>query len=265
MNWPKISWYCATWRRPALLNELVECFLRQDYAGEKELIILNDEPDQRLVFNHPEVKVFNWPHRIASLSGKLCIAASECTGEVLFPADDDDIYLPHRSTVSVKGMAGGIFKPSVFLIDTDPIQAVAGRLHTSYAFTPKRLMAAGMYPQIFGFRYRAGDMYMCRNMDLYHRGKGHRCKRLKQPYYLYRKFTTNVAHVSTGKADSADPDFSRGNVNIEPGWTRDWQAVCGAVDITNPVPVFEVDSATYKADEKMNEMHDLYLAGIADA
>jgi len=38
----KVSCQCITYDRVELLEEAIESFLRQDYKGEKELVILND-------------------------------------------------------------------------------------------------------------------------------------------------------------------------------------------------------------------------------
>src|SRR5690349_243347 len=52
----KVSCICATYNRPPhfqwLLEEAIESFLRQDYA-EKELIVLNDCPEQELLCDAP--------------------------------------------------------------------------------------------------------------------------------------------------------------------------------------------------------------------
>lgn len=37
---PRVSCQCITYGRTTLLDEAVECFLRQDYPGEKELVSL---------------------------------------------------------------------------------------------------------------------------------------------------------------------------------------------------------------------------------
>ena len=39
LNLPKVSCICPTFARVYLLEEAIESFLRQDYKGEKELII----------------------------------------------------------------------------------------------------------------------------------------------------------------------------------------------------------------------------------
>ena len=52
-----VSCLCLTYGRGRLLEEAIESFLRQDWPGPKELIVLNDHPDQELVIDHPEILV----------------------------------------------------------------------------------------------------------------------------------------------------------------------------------------------------------------
>ena len=54
---PPVSCMCLTYGRPHLLEEAVESFLRQDYRGLKELVVVNDLSDQHLAFEHPEVRI----------------------------------------------------------------------------------------------------------------------------------------------------------------------------------------------------------------
>ena len=60
----KVSCFCCTYGRPDVLEEAIESFLRQDYEGPKELIVLNDFTQQTLHFEHPEVKIINAEQRI---------------------------------------------------------------------------------------------------------------------------------------------------------------------------------------------------------
>ncbi len=85
----------------ALLEEAIECFLRQDYPGQKELIILNDYAEQTLVFDHPEVRVINVPQRLHSVGEKYKMAAGLASHDLIFVWHDDDIYLPHRLSYTV--------------------------------------------------------------------------------------------------------------------------------------------------------------------
>jgi glycosyltransferase involved in cell wall biosynthesis len=99
---PPVSCFCLTYARPRLLEEAVHSFLQQDYAGPKEMIVLNDYADQTLSFDHPEVQVINVPRRFRSLGEKLNAAVALASHDLLFTWDDDDIYLPHRLSFSVK-------------------------------------------------------------------------------------------------------------------------------------------------------------------
>lgn len=70
---PLVTCVCPTFNRPSegmeLLEEAVESFLRQDYE-QKELLILNDCPEQVLVCDAPGVRVVNFPSRFPSLGEK---------------------------------------------------------------------------------------------------------------------------------------------------------------------------------------------------
>jgi glycosyltransferase involved in cell wall biosynthesis len=101
---PFVSCQCITYGRTTLLDEAVESFLRQDYLGRKELVILNDLPSLELRFHHPEVKVINLPCRMRTIGEKRNACVAMCGGEVIFPWDDDDISLPHRISYSLQQM-----------------------------------------------------------------------------------------------------------------------------------------------------------------
>lgn len=87
-----------------MLNESVECFLRQTYR-HKELILVNDCPKHTIKFEHPQVKVVNLPYRFASLGEKVNHVASLAQGSLLCRWDDDDIYLPRRLEVQASLLA----------------------------------------------------------------------------------------------------------------------------------------------------------------
>ncbi len=53
-NLPAVSCFCLTYGRPRVLEEAIQSFLQQDYAGAKEMIVLNDYADQTLAFDHPD-------------------------------------------------------------------------------------------------------------------------------------------------------------------------------------------------------------------
>ena len=106
---PKVSCQCLTYGRTKLLDEAVESFLRQDYEGEKELVILNDYPDLIIECDIPDVKVINLPYRMKTLYEKRNACVGLCSGDIIFVWDDDDISLPNRISYSIQEMKNGDF------------------------------------------------------------------------------------------------------------------------------------------------------------
>ena len=103
-NLPGVSCVCITYKRSNFLEEAIESFLRQDYTGQKELIIVNDDKDQTLVFNHPQVKIFNFKERFTTIGEKRNKSIELASYNILMLWDDDDIYLPHKISFGVNKM-----------------------------------------------------------------------------------------------------------------------------------------------------------------
>lgn len=116
---PKISCYCCTYARPRVLEEALHSFLQQDYEGEKELIILNDCADQKLIYDHPQVKIYNFQERIKPLGRKFNYSVSLCTGDIFMPWEDDDIYLPWRMSTTLKYLNNGLFHTGQGIFEQD--------------------------------------------------------------------------------------------------------------------------------------------------
>lgn len=95
-----ISCKCITYGRVSFLEEAINSFLKQDYQGDKELIIVNDCPFQKLYYSHPEITIYNIPETFKTIGEKENFAVSQCRGEIIALWDDDDIALPnHLSNV----------------------------------------------------------------------------------------------------------------------------------------------------------------------
>ena len=101
MEHPLISCKMITYGRVDTLEESLHSFLQQDYPGPKELIIVNDYPLQTLVFDHPEVKIYNVSHTFTTIGAKENFATELCSGDIICQWDDDDVALPnHLSNVA---------------------------------------------------------------------------------------------------------------------------------------------------------------------
>ena len=113
---PAVTCICPAQGRVELLEEAIHSFLRQDYPGEKELIVLNDDPGQTLVYEHPEVQVINVPRRFHSAAEKHKAAVGLASHDLIFPWPEDDICLPHRLSFTVAQLA-----PQAVLFKADKV------------------------------------------------------------------------------------------------------------------------------------------------
>ena len=85
-----ISCKMITYGRVEFLEESLQSFLNQDYDGEKELVIVNDYPQQKLIFDHPEVRIFNLDYTFETIGQKENFAVEQCKGDIIAVWDDDD-------------------------------------------------------------------------------------------------------------------------------------------------------------------------------
>lgn len=102
-QFPFISAKCLTYGRVEFLEEAIESFLRQDYPKDRcELVIVNDYAQQELIFDHPQVRIFNIQNPFKTIGEKENFAASQCKGDIICQFDDDDIALPNHFNNIVK-------------------------------------------------------------------------------------------------------------------------------------------------------------------
>lgn len=101
--------YNRAWTAPRMVGEAVYWFLRQNYPGPKELLILLDTPaDAPLHLDlppGPDVRVIHVPERFPHLAAKYDRLVREARGDVLMPWEDDDVSLPNRVYETVMRLA----------------------------------------------------------------------------------------------------------------------------------------------------------------
>jgi len=149
---PKVSAQCITFGRTFQLDEAVESFLKQDYPGEKELVILNDSNKMKIVADIPGVIVHNEAKRFPTIGGKRNRCCELCTGDLIFPWDDDDICLPHRISYSLQQMKNKhYYKPDRFWywsggrVSPEPKRNTA---HAMGCFSSEFFWEVGGYPPL---------------------------------------------------------------------------------------------------------------------
>lgn len=99
---PFISCKCITYGRVDTLEEAIYSFLIQDYPADKcELVIVNDYPQQKLIFDHPQVTIYNLDETFTTIGEKENYAIERCSGDLIAVWDDDDVALSnHLSNVA---------------------------------------------------------------------------------------------------------------------------------------------------------------------
>ena len=99
---PFISCKMITYGRVDTLVEALHSFLIQDYPEDKcELIIVNDYPKQKLIFDHPQVTIYNLDETFPLIGEKENYAIERCKGELIAVWDDDDVALSnHLSNIA---------------------------------------------------------------------------------------------------------------------------------------------------------------------
>jgi hypothetical protein len=219
-HYPKVSFVTATYNRaPAylhLVEEAVECFRRNalDYPGESEMVLLNDAGGQELFCDLPGVRVVNETRRYSSLGEKLNAAIAHATGEVILPADDDDLSLPWRARLSVWRLAGAdYFNPRAywFLCGGKLVhEQRTGYAHNCSAFRKDAWAGVGGYPPLSGPQDAAMDGLLRRH-----------CRVVEGPLaaeesvFIYRWGCSDL-HLS-GQSDTAAAYRDWGRRPVAPG------------------------------------------------
>ena len=241
---PLVSCYCPTYGRAHCLEEAIECFLKQDYQGPKELVILNDYADQELVYDHPEVRIINVKERIKPLGRKFNETIKHCKGEVLFCWDDDDIFLPNRISYSLKKMERGVFYTrSGFSEDAEEQYSLfhpTAVAHSTHAFRREVFDAVGGYPET---DHVAVDQYFIQKVRDHLGGDYFQKTNNEDIFYIYRWGSIGSYHTSDCASEThnvsdqveiklarqkADGSIPTGVINLSPKWKYNYDCVAKA-------------------------------------
>jgi glycosyltransferase involved in cell wall biosynthesis len=244
LDLPAVSCVCPTYARPELLAEAVHSFLRQDYRGPKELIVLNDYPGQTLELDHPDVHVINVGKRFRTLGEKLNAAVGLASHDLIFVWSDDDVYLPHRLSLSVDrfDQKKGFFKTSraYFWNDRKITGLERNTFHGASCFSRDLFTRVRGYPHA-----SVGVDQAIEALFLRERFESALPSEVapEETYYVYRWAGTGSYHLSSLAAGDGDPNANyravaewvdreaeqgripQGRVQVAPGWRQDYAAL----------------------------------------
>lgn len=89
-----ISVLTLTYQRHKILEEAIQSYLLQKNIEQTEMVIINDHPDVKYFFDHPNVRIINCESRFSSVGKKLEYGFFQCKGDYIFRLDDDDLLSP---------------------------------------------------------------------------------------------------------------------------------------------------------------------------
>ncbi len=261
---PGISCICPTYGRPELLEEAVESFLRQEYAGPKELIVLNDLAEQELLYDHPDVHVVNVPRRFRTLGEKLNAAVGLCAYDLVCVWTDDDIYLPHRLALSVERLDPdkGFYKAGSAFMLSDGILSgpLVSVLHGGSVWT------RGLFVKVRGYPHRTDGVDQ-QLEAAFARARFEAAQPARLPvsemYHIYRWGGTGSYHLSILGNGDGDPTAAyraaaahvadeitagrqrTGRIELEPRWHQEYGDLVAA--FVEAVPEEQADAPTVPA------------------
>lgn len=238
-----ISCICLTYGRSWLLAEAIEAYLRQDYAGPMELIVLNDFEGITLTAEidkgsslHRDIKITNLPHRMSSLNDKFDLGVKLAQYPLICMWDDDDISLPHRLTQAARAWHG-LDKPDyvgmAWHYNMDVGQKprfIKQGLHGGDVFTREAYFAmggsqgAGHNDENFVAKIKTDGNYKEYDNEI-------------APAYIYR-WGGITGHNSCYARDLKtcmksfhrdvvnDPRFKLGRLRVVPAWSEDYVGLC---------------------------------------
>jgi hypothetical protein len=211
--------------RPAVLGQLIECFLRQDYPRELRELVILDDAGQYENQSGDGWRLVSIPHRFNSLGEKrnACAALASPDVDGFLIADDDDIYLPHWFRTQAEALRHADWShPSLVLLEHQEglREAETGGLyHGGWAFRKSAFQKVRGYgphnngeDQELADRLRASGATICDPSGL------------AEPFYLYR-YENESYHLSY-MDDSGYRSLGQGGfpsrTSISVGWKRPW-------------------------------------------
>jgi glycosyltransferase involved in cell wall biosynthesis len=109
-----ISVLTLTYQRHHLLEEAIASFLLQKEFEGSEMVVINDSPDVKYIFDHPKVRIINLDHRFDSIGEKLEWGYKQCKNDYIYRLDDDDLLT--EDALSIATLA---IYPLIYNIDDD--------------------------------------------------------------------------------------------------------------------------------------------------
>lgn len=233
MSFPSVTILIPTYGRTVRLAEAVFSALNQDYAGDINVLVVNDFARQEIKCTDPRVSVVNMGPgaRFNNLAEKRDFTVHAATGDWVVFLDDDDLIMPwHLRHIDPE--AAAIF-PTMQFSTNDLDEWSLGEVLGGLGILVKKSVALAV-----GFKsgLNVGEDNAFRN-EVQARFNP-LIKRSGQASYVWRRFLRGVGHVSHMVNVDASPDMKRfdaaaeervnkgiepeGRIELIPCWAEDY-------------------------------------------
>lgn len=224
---PPVSCVCLPQGQPELLEEAIYSFLQQDYQGQKELVILNDNVDQLLEFDHPEIRIVNLSQQFFVPNQKRNAAIALCAHDMIFVWDDDGIYLPHCISFSIEKFCKwkGFFKPTKAFVWSNG----ALRLPRQNIFHSGSCLTRKWFDKVRGYTFNLELHFYEEEIETQFKRKYPNLIQFydiapEDIFYIYR---WDGVQVFQNKGATKPDEIKHGHIKLTPHWKMDYpKLVC---------------------------------------
>jgi hypothetical protein len=226
----KFAAICCTYKRPKLLAEAVECFLRQDYPSAKRELIILDDAGQYENQVGDGWRIVSSPVRFRTLGEKRNASAAFVSPDVdaYCVWDDDDIYLPWHMSAAAASLTDAEYTiPSMLFIDKNgrlERKANQSLFHGAWSFRRAAFERVCGYP----FIQSGQDQGLLKRFKAANLRRADPIQFDARPSYVYRWFTAHNQHISAMGAEGYERLGRQPlptTATITPKWERDWSAL----------------------------------------
>lgn len=185
-----ISVLTLTYQRHFILEEAIESFLRQDFKGESEMLIVNDSPKVEYILDNPKIRIINLKERFPSVGQKLRFGFSKCKYDYIYRLDDDDLMAPWALSHTWEDIASHpgyeIYRSNGhYFFEHNKFKEISGNVNNGNVYTKKYLSRIEIPDSSFGEDYA---MTFSFNAKIYESDR-------KQKTMIYR-WGMNTYHIS---------------------------------------------------------------------
>lgn len=226
---------CLTYKRNELLEECIYSVINQTLK-DWELIIVNDCYTENIIYNHPQIKLFNLKEKFKTIGDKRNFGISNAKGDLIIQLDDDDFLLPNylQTIYNTIGNYDWLSAQRPILYNKDSNSIILSPVPQFNTFVYKRKSVSNLikyesknYDELTPF-YRSVTRHpkfsgLFKQLGSHECGYVYRQEKNKLRKYIMSSFKTeSIEHQETILSLL---NSNKGNINLSPNWKEDYTSI----------------------------------------